>query len=116
VDVESFLLLEARPGAGETDAQIVAGAWDFAEINRCYAAHGNLLARRPVQPLDNPVAAAAFHRWLREEQQAWKSAMEQDPLLPGALLPADYVGREAWRRRLAVMAESGKQMRSFRPT
>ena len=37
VNVESLILLEARPYAGETDEEIVAGAWDFAEINRRYA-------------------------------------------------------------------------------
>src|SRR6266545_6968518 len=47
VDVESLVLLEARPCAGESDAQIVAGAWDFARINRRYAKHQEILTRRP---------------------------------------------------------------------
>jgi len=29
INVESLLLLEARPCAGESDAEIVAGAWDL---------------------------------------------------------------------------------------
>jgi len=45
INVESLLLLEARPCSGESDAEIVAGAWDFRVINRHYARHLNLLAQ-----------------------------------------------------------------------
>ena len=44
--MESLILLEARPCAGESDAEIVAGAWDFERINR-YARHLKVLAERP---------------------------------------------------------------------
>jgi len=47
INVESLLLLEARPCAGESDAEIVAGAWDFERINRRYARHLKVLAARP---------------------------------------------------------------------
>jgi phenylacetic acid degradation operon negative regulatory protein len=114
VDVESLILLEARPCAGESDAQIVAGAWDFAEINRRYAAHQEVLSRRPRRCLDGHPAARSFHRWLQEEREAWQDAMWRDPLLPNVLLPPGYTGRGAWRLRLAVMAEAGEQMREFK--
>src|ERR1051326_8042342 len=32
IKVESLIFLEARPSAGETDEEIVSGAWDFEEI------------------------------------------------------------------------------------
>jgi len=113
VDVESLILLEARPCAGETDAQIVAGAWDFAGLHKRYAAHQAVLARRPRRPLATKEAASAFHRWLRAEREAWLEAMECDPLLPESLLPTGYIGRGAWQHRLAVMAEAGELMRAF---
>jgi phenylacetic acid degradation operon negative regulatory protein len=113
VDVQSLILLEAHPCAGESDAEIVAGAWDFAEINRRYAAYQKVLAARPRRCLDGKSAAAAFHRWLQEERAAWQAAMWRDPLLPKALLPPGYAGRGAWRERLATMAEAGGQMREF---
>jgi hypothetical protein len=47
INLESLLLLEARPCAGESDAEIVAGAWDFERINRRYARHLKVLAERP---------------------------------------------------------------------
>jgi DNA-binding transcriptional regulator PaaX len=114
VDVESLILLEARPFAGETDAEIVAGAWDFSEINRRYVAYKQVLKRRPRVRLRSEAAATMFHRWLREERLAWLRTVEFDPLLPGRLLPSEYVGIAAWRDRVTVMAEVGKQMRSFR--
>jgi len=116
VDVESILFLEGRPCGGESDAQIVAGAWDFAEINRCYAAHRTVLERRVRPRLDSKVAATALHRWIQEEREAWQDAMKRDPLLPRILLPPDYAGREAWHHRLEVMKEVGEQMRTFRGT
>jgi phenylacetic acid degradation operon negative regulatory protein len=114
VDVESLLFLEARPCAGESDAQIVAGAWDFAEIERGYEAHHKVLARRPHHRLGSEMAATAFYRWLREEHAVWQEAFRRDPLLPAVLLPPDYRGREAWRQRVEALAEAGEQMRTFR--
>ena len=43
IDVESLLLLAGRPCAGESDAQIVAGAWDFDAINRRYTTYLKVL-------------------------------------------------------------------------
>jgi DNA-binding transcriptional regulator PaaX len=53
INVESLLLLEARPCAGESVAEIVAGAWDFAHINRRYARHLKILDARPGGALRN---------------------------------------------------------------
>lgn len=114
VDVESLILLEARPCTGESDAQIVAGAWDFTEIERSYARHREILARRPRRALATETAAKAFLRWLREEREAWLEAIRLDPLLPEALLPPEYTGRQAWSLREAVMARAGEQMRAFK--
>ena len=63
INVESLLLLEARPCAGESDAEIVAGAWDFERINRRYARHLKILDERPGGALRNDGAAKALLRW-----------------------------------------------------
>ena len=42
IDVES-LLMAGHPCAGESDAQIVAGAWDFDLINRRYTTYLKVL-------------------------------------------------------------------------
>ncbi|HVR34497.1 MAG TPA: PaaX family transcriptional regulator C-terminal domain-containing protein [Methylomirabilota bacterium] len=114
VDVESLLLLEARPGAGESDEEIVAGAWDFDRINELYEKHREILTRRPRRRIGTEAAAKAFRAWLGREREAWKEVMERDPLLPEVLLPPGYAGREAWARRLSILREAGQQMRQFK--
>jgi DNA-binding transcriptional regulator PaaX len=116
VDVESFLGLEARPCASESDAQIVAGAWDFADINKRYARHQEILARHPAGQVDTDVAGRTFLRWLRDEREAWMDALRHDPLLPSPLLPDAYAGQLAWRNRAKVMRKAGAQMRAFKVT
>ncbi len=46
INVESLIPLEARPCAGESDEQIVAGAWDFERINKLYTHHLKVLKQR----------------------------------------------------------------------
>jgi hypothetical protein len=57
INVESLLLLEARPCAGESDTEIVAGAWDFERINRRYVRYLKVLEEHPTAALRNEWAA-----------------------------------------------------------
>jgi phenylacetic acid degradation operon negative regulatory protein len=115
INVESLVLLEARPCAGESDAEIVAGAWDFGRINRCYVRHLKVLEERPGGALRNDAAARALLRWAVAEREAWLDAVMTDPLLPGRILPSDYLGQQAWRRRVEVLRDAGRQLRTFNP-
>ena len=63
INVESLLLLEARPCAGESDTEIVAGAWDFERINRRYARYLKVLEGHPIAALRNERAAKTLLRW-----------------------------------------------------
>lgn len=114
INVESLLLLEARPCSGESDAEIVAGAWDFGVINRRYARHLNLLDQRPDGSLRDNAAARALQRWAADERAAWHAAVEIDPLLPKRLLPPDYLGCRAWEQRIEVLRQAGQQLQTFR--
>lgn len=114
INVESLLLLEARPCSGESDSEMVAGAWDFEAINRCYARHLSLLKQCPDKPLSDNAAARALQRWAAAERAAWHAAVEIDPLLPKRLLPPDYLGCRAWLQRIEVFRKVGQQLRSFR--
>lgn len=113
VNVESLLLLEARPCAGESDREIVLGAWDFDKINRLYERHDKVLSARPTRALRDETAAKAFRRWTGDERVAWLSAVSADPLLPEALLPQSYRGREAWQNRLQTLQRAAEQIRGF---
>ncbi len=114
VDVESLILLEARPCAGESNAEIVAGAWDFDAINKSYKRHTQVLDRLPRQPVGDEAAARQLQRWFREERLTWRAAMQLDPLLPECLHPTDYPGVKAWKNRVETMAEAGRRMKAFR--
>jgi DNA-binding transcriptional regulator PaaX len=107
------LLLEARPCAGESDAQIVAGAWDFDRINRRYATHAKILGERPRAALRDESGAKALLRWAVAEREAWLDAVKHDPLLPTRLLPPGYLGRQAWRRRVELARHASRQLRTF---
>ena len=115
INVESLLLLEARPCAGESDAEIAAGAWDFERINRRYARHLKVRDERPGGALRNDAVAKALLRWAAAEREAWLEAVTNDPLLPGRILPFDYLGQQAWRRRVEVLRDASRQLRTFTP-
>jgi phenylacetic acid degradation operon negative regulatory protein len=114
INVESLLLLEARPCSGESDAEIVAGAWDFKVLNQHYARHLKLLDQRPDGKLRDVAAAKALQRWAAAEREAWRSAVEFDPLLPRQLLPSDYLGCRVWQQRIEVLRQAGQQLQTFR--
>lgn len=114
-DVESLLLLEAIPIAGESNSDIVRGAWNFSLINELYENHGKVLDQRPSMAHWEATDAERLIQWGKQEQASWESVLERDPLLPRALLPSDYPGMEAWSRRQKVMGEIGERLRQFRP-
>lgn len=114
VDVKSLVLLEARPCAGESDAEIVAGAWDFKRINLRYARHLKVLGERPGGTLKDEASAQALQAWATAEHQAWLEAVTLDPLLPEPILPSDYLGQQAWQKRVEVLGEAGGQLQTFR--
>lgn len=113
INVESLILLEARPCAGESDAEIVAGAWDFDRINRRYDSYLRILNERPCESLRIEGAAKSLLRWASAERKAWLEAVTKDPLLPEKLLPDGYLGKRAWRQRVEVLQAAGRQLRTF---
>jgi len=115
VNVASLVLLEAQPCSGETDAQLVAGAWNFEEIQRRYVRYRETLDCRPRGAIETAGDANSFVLWMRAERTAWAEVMKRDPLLPERLLPRGYLGRKAWRERQQAMREAGAQMRGYRP-
>jgi DNA-binding transcriptional regulator PaaX len=72
-----------------------------------------LLSERPSGALSSLPAAEAFQRWAVMERQAWLHAVSMDPLLPDALLPAGYLGKQAWERRVQQLSEASSQIHSF---
>lgn len=114
IQVESLILMEARPCAGESDFDLVNGAWDFAKINRRYARHIKVLEERPRSALQSEETARAMLRWAAMEREAWIQAVTCDPLLPARILPSGYLGEQAWTRRVEVLREAARQLQAFK--
>lgn len=110
INVESLVLLDGRACAGESNEEIVSGAWDFDRINQGYSHYLKVLRRRPAGVIKSEAAAKKLFRWMSEERGAWLGAIRIDPLLPARLLPGGYLGQKAWRRRLQVMGKNAGQV------
>ncbi len=102
-DVESLITLEARPAADETDADIVAGAWNFENINRLYERSLKILSQFPTTKTKTGAPVEPLLRWAKQEKLAWQEATSADPLLPDSLLPPGYLGKQTWTERSRVL-------------
>ena len=88
------------------DARMVAAAWNFDAINSCYRNHMEILDR--LATIKDQCSREALAGWSASEHAAWRTAVATDPLLPAELLPSGYLGRKAWRRRLATLADAAR--------
>ncbi|MCF7764005.1 MAG: hypothetical protein K9N62_10065 [Verrucomicrobia bacterium] len=113
INVGSLVILEARPCSGESDSDIVAGAWDFKQLNAAYRHYLQVIQRRPSSRVQSEREATELLRWAETERRAWLNAVSRDPLLPAVLLPAGYLGQQTWNRRVQALADAGKLLRSF---
>jgi phenylacetic acid degradation operon negative regulatory protein len=114
INVEALILLEAQPCAGESDAEIVKGAWDFDRINQLYARQIKVLNEKPSGKLAKSGDARALRHWAWAERKAWLEAVSSDPLLPRQLLPPTYLGERAWQRRIKVLGKAKGDLETFR--
>lgn len=113
ISVGSLILLDARPCAGESDEEIVEGAWNFTAINARYDECEAILDDAPRRPVKTRAEATKFQRWSRREHRAWLEAVRMDPLLPRRLLPKGYRGRPVWMKRKRMLARTAKFLREF---
>lgn len=110
IDVELLMLWEASPVAGESNSDIVRGAWNFERIDDLYREHDEILNQLSRASSLNPADARRLLEWKRTEQAAWEAATNEDPMLPSVLLPPGYRGRKAWARRQHVLGKLGEYL------
>ena len=110
-DVEALVTLEARPAADETDAEIVAGAWDFDRINQRYDRCLKVFSQLPRARAKEDEPAHDLRRWAQLEKAAWLEAVYADPLLPDQLLPAGYLGKKVWQERIRSLTAAARLIR-----
>jgi len=94
---ESLTIIEGAPVPPDTNESIIQSAWDFAVINHNYrvAIEVAIAGRRFVCG----GKAIEMRNWLADERTTWLEAIANDPLLPEALLPKNYLGQKAFRER-----------------
>jgi phenylacetic acid degradation operon negative regulatory protein len=107
-DAGALLIVEGRPAAGESDADLVSSAWDFDELRRRYRRYLGLVSA----PLP---ARRQLAGWTQQEQAAWRHATVRDRFLPRRLFPRGYLGTEAFRRRRLLFAELRQHCAATRP-
>lgn len=114
--VEVVALFRGQPEGGKTDADVVAGAWDFESINEGYREYLKVLRECPEGQIDCVTTARRYQAWGRRERAAWDEAVSTDPLLPEVLLPSGYLGRAAWSERKRVCGNVAERLRQFLPS
>ncbi|MBI4661723.1 MAG: hypothetical protein HY735_23110 [Verrucomicrobia bacterium] len=102
-DVQALIILQARACGGESNAAIVNGAWNFEKVNQTYCGYLEVLEQLGQKAKEDRTTPQRLRQFLQRERSHWLEAVSIDPLLPESLLPAVYLGKEAWRarRRLA---------------
>lgn len=100
----SLLFLQSEPVEGNTDQDVVSTAWDFARINELYACYMTILKNQPPGPIHDERGANMMRTWWNQERLSWLEAVTSDPLLPDPLLPAGYLGKEAWSARATALS------------
>jgi DNA-binding transcriptional regulator PaaX len=104
--VEYANLFEARTVFGQSDAAVVARAWDFDRLRKTQANYIEACQarlRRPSAAISLLALPDIFHAELAE----YRAAMQGDPLLPKPLWPSDYLGPQVaamFRRRIRCLA------------
>jgi phenylacetic acid degradation operon negative regulatory protein len=100
-DVASLMMLEARTVAGDSAAAMVSQAWNFDAIGRAW---NQLAVHLDRMPDDVRCDGPSSWEWIAKERELAKHCLKLDPLLPEALIPPGYPGREVWHRRQQVLA------------
>ncbi len=109
-NAESLTFFEGRPAGGESDQDMVGGAWDFKKIDRLYTQWGAIANVAPSLKQGAVGELAGLRIWAAREREAWREAVAVDPFLPGALLPAGYSGRNCWAQRMHLLQKLGKRL------
>lgn len=94
VDSVAFLF-ESQTVLGFGAQSVVQEAWNFKKINELQKQYIRTTEENLNRIPTHAVTEESILQLLRLDNQAYSQVMKDDPLLPRALHPADYVGPEA---------------------
>ncbi|VGO14704.1 hypothetical protein PDESU_03272 [Pontiella desulfatans] len=109
-NIDAFAyLFESRSVLGLPSRQIVEDSWNFEQL-RQRQEHFRDVTQKNIALLQSDLHAPAdISQLLRASLSAYHAAMIDDPLLPSALLPHDYAGKQAHEAHRALLLEIDKQ-------
>ncbi len=92
-------LLESRTVLHLDQQELVRNAWDFSRLHDLQSRYLKVFGEN-LSLLDHPAHSEEdLITLLYQESEAYAHVMQADPLLPAALLPDDYLGRDVWSLR-----------------
>lgn len=111
VEVESLTLFEGRPAGGESDQDLVRGAWSFGAVQQRYDAWAKVAGQIPRMRSGGESEWRVVRQWAYRERLAWVAAVACDPFLPMPLLPAGYAGQKCWAQRVEILGNLATDLR-----
>ncbi|RKX41955.1 MAG: hypothetical protein DRP64_10590 [Verrucomicrobia bacterium] len=109
-------LFEARTVLGMPAEKVVRESWDFDRLFDIQKRFCDIYAEN-LTLLQTPVSFEldTLMRLAAEEIDAYRSAFALDPLLPNALLPANYMGKKSYALHLKVIQELQSKLSTCNP-
>lgn len=104
-DLHTLVAIEGIPLGGVDDRSLVLSAWNFSKITKLWKMELDVLANYPKAG-----TAAEILKWAAVEQRIWQRVIQVDPLLPSALLPPNYPGKETWKKRCKILIQASNHL------
>ncbi len=90
-------LLESRTVLHRETAEIVDASWDFDGLQRLHERYLTVFNENLKLMKNTSPGEASLLNLLYSEAEAYVQCMRTDPLLPNALLPKEYLGKQVYK-------------------
>lgn len=110
IDTETLTVFEGRPSGGESDQDLVRGAWSFSVVQQRYDAWSKVVSQVPRLRTGGETEWKSVRQWANRERAAWAAVTACDPFLPSALLPPGYAGKKCWSQRIETLGNLAAEL------
>jgi phenylacetic acid degradation operon negative regulatory protein len=97
------ILFEARTVLGQPSRELVYQAWDMDALREGQKWYCQVFGDNLERIRSAPITRTRLEQFAREEMSAYVTVMDRDPLLPGALLPPNYLGRDVYKLHRRIL-------------
>jgi phenylacetic acid degradation operon negative regulatory protein len=114
VNIDAFAyLFEARTVLGLSAREVVEDAWNFDRILFRQEHYCQVMQRNLARLNDGAFSQDELAALMRVALDAYHGAFDEDPLLPNALLPANYLGKEVLALHRSVFFQIDRQLQNM---